>query len=56
MPKKKKTCSKSYEEMTAEEKVKYLEKENLYLKAENEYIKKLRAIVQTRKKREQEKE
>ena len=42
--------------MTDEEKVKYLEKENLYLRAENEYIKKLRAAVQARKKREQEKE
>lgn len=40
---------KKYEDMTAEEKVKYLENKNLYLEAENEYLKKLRAVVQARK-------
>ena len=30
---------KKYEDMTAEEKVKYLEDRNLYLEAENEYLK-----------------
>ena len=40
---------KKYEDMTAEEKVKYLENRNLYLEAENEYLKKLRAAVQQRK-------
>ena len=40
---------KKYEDMTAEEKVKYLEDRNLYLEAENEYLKKLRAVVQQRK-------
>lgn len=40
---------KKYEDMTAEEKIKYLEDKNLYLEAENEYLKKLRAVVQQRK-------
>lgn len=30
---------KKYEEMTLEEKIKYLEHKNLYLEAENEYLK-----------------
>lgn len=46
---------KNYEDMTPEEKVKYLEAKNLYLEAENEYLKKLRAVVQARKEREQKK-
>lgn len=41
--------SKKYEDMTPEEKIKYLENKNLYLEAENEYLKKLRAAVQKRK-------
>ena len=41
--------NKKYEDMTAEEKVKYLENKNLYLEIENEYLKKLRAVVQARK-------
>lgn len=46
----KKTISKkSYEDMTLEEKVKYLENKNLYLEAEVEYRKKLRAVVLARK-------
>ncbi len=40
---------KKYEDMTPEEKVKYLEHQNQYLEAENEYLKKLRAVVQARK-------
>lgn len=44
--------SKKYEDMTPEEKVKYLENKNLYLEAENEYLKKLRAVVQARKDRQ----
>lgn len=40
---------------TQEEKVKRLEQENLYLKAELEYSKKLRAVVQIRKNRQQKK-
>ena len=36
---------KKYENMTAEEKIKYLEEKNLYLEAENEALKKLRALV-----------
>lgn len=46
---------KAYEDMTPEEKVRYLEEKNLYLEAENEYLKKLRAVVQERKKRERKK-
>ena len=41
--------NKKYEDMTAEEKVKYLENKNLYLEIEIEYLKKLRAVVQARK-------
>ena len=40
---------KNYDDMTSEEKVKYLENKNLYLEAENEYLKKLRAVIQARK-------
>ena len=36
---------KKYENMTAEEKIKYLEEKNLYLEAENEALKKLRVLV-----------
>lgn len=46
---------KAYEDMTPEEKVRYLEEKNLYLEAENEYLKKLRAVVQARKERERKK-
>ena len=46
---------KPYDDMTPEEKVKYLEEKNLYLEAENAYLKKLRAVVQARKEREQKK-
>ena len=42
-------------EETQEEKIERLEKENLYLKAELEYSKKLRAVVQARKNRQQKK-
>jgi len=40
---------------TDEEKIKRLEEENMYLKAELEYSKKLRAVVQARKNRQQKK-
>lgn len=40
---------------TTKEKIKRLEEENLYLKAELEYSKKLRAVVQARKNRQQKK-
>ena len=40
---------------TLEDKIKKLEKENEYLKAELEYSKKLRAVVQSRKNRQQKK-
>lgn len=46
---------KDYEDMTPEEKVKYLEDKNLYLEAENEYLKKLRAVIQKRKDQQQKK-
>ena len=47
--------NKKYEDMTPEEKVKYLEEKNQYLEAENEYLKKLRAVVQARKNQQQKK-
>ena len=40
---------------TDKEKIKRLEEENLYLKAELDYSKKLRAVVQARKNRQQKK-
>ena len=43
------------EKETKDEKIKRLEEENLYLKAELEYSKKLRAVVQARKNRQQKK-
>lgn len=46
---------KKYEDMTSEEKVKYLEEKNLYLEAENESLKKLRALVLQRKAQESKK-
>ena len=47
--------TKSLEEMTPEEKNKYYEERLLYLEAENEYLKKLHAVVQARKNRQQKK-
>lgn len=35
--------------LSEKDKIKQLEDEIIYLKAENEYLKKLRAVVQTRK-------
>lgn len=52
MPKKPKEQKK---EETQEDKIRRLEQENLYLKAELEYSKKLRAVVQARKNRQQKK-
>ena len=43
------------ENETDKEKIKRLEEENLYLKAELEYLKKLRAVVQSRKNQQQKK-
>lgn len=39
---------KKYDDMTLDEKVKFLEEKNLYLEAESEYLNKLRAVVQNR--------
>ncbi len=50
-----KVTSKQKKEETDKEKIKRLEEENLYLKAELEYSKKLRAVVQARKNRQQKK-
>ena len=47
--------TKKKEKETKEEIIKKLEEENLYLKAELEYSKKLRAVVQARKNRQQKK-
>lgn len=47
--------TKKKENETQEEKIRRLEEENLYLKAELEYSKKLRAVVQARKNRQQKK-
>lgn len=46
---------KQYDKMTSEEKIRYLEGRNQRLEAENEYLKKLRAVVQARKNRQQKK-
>ena len=46
---------KSKKKETKDETIKRLEEENLYLKAELEYSKKLRAVVQARKNRQQKK-
>ena len=55
MKEKKPKIEKPYEEMTDAEKIAYLEKRNLYLEAEAEYLKKLHAVVQARKARQQKK-
>ena len=47
--------TKEKENETKDEKIKRLEEENLYLKVELEYSKKLRAVVQARKNRQQKK-
>ncbi|MFR6294629.1 MAG: IS3 family transposase [Thomasclavelia ramosa] len=47
--------NKKYEDMSPEEKIKYLENKNQYLEAENEYLKKLRAAVQKRKNQQSKK-
>ena len=47
--------TKKKEKETDKEKIKRLEEENLYLKAELEYSKKLEAVVQARKNRQQKK-
>lgn len=46
---------KKYEEMNDKEKIKFLESKTEYLEAEIEYRKKLKAVVQARKQREQKK-
>ena len=50
-----KKTKKSNKIETIEEENERLKKENLYLKAELEYSKKLRAVVQARKNRQQKK-
>ena len=47
--------AEKYENMTPEEKIKYLENKNQYLEAENKYLKKLRAAIKSRKNRQQRK-
>ena len=47
--------NKKYEDMSPEEKIKYLENKNQYLEAENEYLKKLRAAVQKKKNQQSKK-
>lgn len=47
--------NKKYDDMTDEEKLKFLEEKNLYLEAEVTYLKKLKAVVQAREMREQKK-
>ena len=47
--------NKQKKKETIEEEIERLKKENLYLKAELEYSKKLRAVVQARKNRQQKK-
>ena len=49
---KKNEIIKTYDEMDDKEKVKFNEERIQYLEAENEYLKKLRAVVQTRKNRQ----
>ena len=49
------TMNKEYEDMSPEEKIKYLENKNQYLEAENEYLKKLRAAVQKKKNQQSKK-
>lgn len=50
-----KKTEKKYEEMSNQEKIKFLENKNEYLEAELEYRKKLKAVVQARCQREQKK-
>lgn len=50
-----KKTEKKYEEMSDQEKIKFLENRNEYLEAEIEYRKKLKAVVQARQQREQKK-
>lgn len=50
-----KNIEKKYEDMSDQEKIRYLEKKNEYLEAEIEYRKKLKAVVQARQQREQKK-
>ena len=51
----KKYIKKKYQDMTDEEKIKYLEEKNIYLEAENTYLKKLKAVIQNRKKHQSKK-
>ena len=47
--------NKKYEDMSPEEKIKYIENKTHYLEAENEYLKKLRAAIQSRKNQQSKK-
>lgn len=52
---KKENSIKKYEDMTPEEKIKYLENKNLDLEVENAYLKKLRAVIQNKKSQQKKK-
>ena len=53
--KKKEEIKKPLEEMTPEEQIEYWKSRAIYAEAENEYLKKLHAVVQARKARQQKK-
>ncbi len=55
MKKKKEEMAKTLEEMTPEEQLEYWKKRAIYAEAEAEYLKKLHAVVQARKARQQKK-
>ena len=55
MKEKKNNEEKPYDEMTNAEKIDYLQRRNKYLEAENDYLKKLHAVVLTRKAQQQKK-
>ena len=55
MKKKEEEVKKPLEEMTPEEQVEYWKKRAIYAEAEAEYLKKLHAVVQTRKARQRKK-
>jgi transposase len=53
--KKKEELNKPLEEMTPEEQIEYWKNRAIYAEAEAEYLKKLHAVVQARKARQQKK-
>lgn len=54
-PMKKEVINKPLEEMTPEEQIEYWKSRAIYAEAEAEYLKKLHAVVQARKARQQKK-